>query len=120
LQKETGSKVHIFTSRCSKGPEVFHTRMFAPGYVPNDEDPVCGTAHCILTPYWSKKLDIPRGQEIEAKQVSARGGVLKLVWNPELEKVHLKGKMTQLAHGQALVSVPDNVRAKDHVVDVAL
>jgi predicted PhzF superfamily epimerase YddE/YHI9 len=118
-QKETGRVAHVFTSVCSTGPELFHTRMIAPGFVPNDEDPVCGTAHCILTPYWSQKLGIARGQEIEARQVSARGGILKLVWNPDIDKVHLKGQMTEIARGEVVLSVPENLKNGYHKRDLS-
>ncbi len=47
----------------------FVSRFFAPKYgVP--EDPVTGSAHCELTPYWSSKL---RKESLDAKQVSKRG-----------------------------------------------
>ena len=37
------------------------------------EDPVTGSAHCSLIPYWAKKLN---KQEMQAKQLSQRGGEL--------------------------------------------
>lgn len=51
----------------------FVSRFFAPqsGIA---EDPVTGSAHTTLTPYWAEKLG---KTEMEALQVSARGGVLK-------------------------------------------
>lgn len=48
----------------------FVSRFFAPNYgIP--EDPVTGSAHCILTPYWAERLG---KQTLTARQVSARGG----------------------------------------------
>jgi PhzF family phenazine biosynthesis protein len=48
----------------------FVSRFFAPKLgVP--EDPVCGSAHCELTPYWAKKL---QKNNLSAKQLSRRGG----------------------------------------------
>ncbi len=48
------------------------SRFFAPGAgVP--EDPVTGSAHCTLVPYWAKRLDKDR---LLAYQASARGGEL--------------------------------------------
>jgi len=38
-----------------------------------DEDPVTGSAHCALTPYWSERLG---KNELHARQVSERGGEL--------------------------------------------
>jgi predicted PhzF superfamily epimerase YddE/YHI9 len=54
------------------GAADFVSRFFAPAAgVP--EDPVTGSAHCTLTPYWSRRLGRPR---LNALQVSARGGEL--------------------------------------------
>jgi len=48
----------------------FVSRFFAPKFgIP--EDPVTGSAHCALTPYWSAKLG---KQVLDARQVSKRGG----------------------------------------------
>lgn len=50
----------------------FVSRFFGPSFgVP--EDPVTGSAHCMLTPYWAKRLGKTR---MEARQISARGGAL--------------------------------------------
>ena len=51
----------------------FISRYFAPS-VGIDEDPVCGSAHCRLIPYWAKKL---KKDTMVAYQASKRGGVLK-------------------------------------------
>jgi PhzF family phenazine biosynthesis protein len=55
----------------ARGKEVdFVSRFFAPNAgIP--EDPVTGSAHCTLTPYWSAKLG---KQSLSARQLSARGG----------------------------------------------
>jgi predicted PhzF superfamily epimerase YddE/YHI9 len=44
------------------------------------EDPVTGSAHCTLIPYWSKRL---QKKEMCAKQLSKRGGALRCVNNGE-------------------------------------
>jgi PhzF family phenazine biosynthesis protein len=50
----------------------FVSRYFAPAAgIP--EDPVTGSSHCTLTPYWSRRLSRPR---LHALQVSPRGGEL--------------------------------------------
>ncbi len=52
----------------------FVSRYFAPkAGIP--EDPVTGSAHCILTPYWSTRLGKTR---MSARQISARGGALEV------------------------------------------
>jgi PhzF family phenazine biosynthesis protein len=59
----------------AKGNEVdFVSRFFAPLAGVN-EDPVTGSAHTMLTPYWAKELN---KQHLTALQVSARGGQLWL------------------------------------------
>ncbi|PCM43549.1 PhzF family phenazine biosynthesis protein [Marinobacter sp. ANT_B65] len=50
----------------------FVSRYFAPG-AGIDEDPVTGSTHSVLVPYWAKRLGRTR---LEARQVSARGGLL--------------------------------------------
>jgi PhzF family phenazine biosynthesis protein len=50
----------------------FVSRYFAP-HAGIPEDPVTGSAHCVLTPYWAKRLGI---STLEARQISARGGDL--------------------------------------------
>jgi len=64
----------------------FVSRYFAPSYgVP--EDPVTGSVHCALTPYWSKRL---KKSALHAKQLSERGGEL---WcELSRERVLLKGR----------------------------
>jgi PhzF family phenazine biosynthesis protein len=58
----------------SKGDEVdFVSRFFAPK-IGIDEDPVTGSAHTSLMPYWSKRLN---NNELLARQISARGGLLR-------------------------------------------
>lgn len=50
----------------------FVSRFFAPG-IGIPEDPVTGSAHCALIPYWSKRLE---KKDLYARQVSRRGGEL--------------------------------------------
>ncbi|MEH7332285.1 PhzF family phenazine biosynthesis protein [Neobacillus drentensis] len=57
----------------AKGTEYdFVSRGFFPKLKVN-EDPVTGSLHCSLLPYWAKRLD---KKEMTAKQVSKRGGTL--------------------------------------------
>jgi predicted PhzF superfamily epimerase YddE/YHI9 len=50
----------------------FVSRFFAPA-VGVPEDPVTGSAHCTLIPYWAQRLG---KDELFARQISARGGEL--------------------------------------------
>jgi PhzF family phenazine biosynthesis protein len=64
----------IVTSRAESTDVDFVSRFFAPG-AGIDEDPVTGSAHCCLAPYWAPKLG---KTEFVAHQLSARGGVLRV------------------------------------------
>jgi len=78
----------IVTSRAAGGNVDFVSRFFAPGSGV-DEDPVTGSAHCCLTPYWASRLG---KSEMVGFQASARGGIVR---------VRLAGDRVQLA-GRAL------------------
>ena len=84
----------MITSRGSKNVD-FVSRFFAPWFGIN-EDPVTGSAHTILTPYWSKKLD---KEEMSASQLSERGGKLevKIVEN---NRVEIIGKTSMVLKGE--------------------
>ncbi|MGD9537075.1 MAG: PhzF family phenazine biosynthesis protein [Alphaproteobacteria bacterium] len=65
----------------------FCSRFFAPRFgVP--EDPVTGSAHCQLAPYWAKKLG---KAALTAHQVSARGGELRCV--DRGNRVEIRGRV---------------------------
>lgn len=64
----------IVTARSGTPPYDFVSRFFAP-QLGIDEDPVTGSAHCLLGPYWAEKLG---KKTLLAYQASARGGVLGL------------------------------------------
>lgn len=69
-QLETGTGGVIFTAEGSDCD--FVSRFFTPG-ASVFEDPVTGSAHCSLIPYWSERL---KKAELRAKQISERGGSL--------------------------------------------
>jgi predicted PhzF superfamily epimerase YddE/YHI9 len=64
----------------------FVSRFFAPR-IGIPEDPVTGSAHCELTPYWARRLGKTR---FEARQVSPRGG--RLSCQLQGRRVILSGK----------------------------
>jgi len=76
--------------------------MFAPRALPGGEDHVCGSAHCLMVPHWAKKQGIPEGQEMTARQVSARGGVLKLIWEEGKSILRLKGELAIIGKGELI------------------
>ena len=76
----------MVTSRADSDPHDFISRFFAPAFGIN-EDPVTGSAHCCLGPYWAQRLG---KNELSGYQASARGGVVKIrVGN---ERVYLLGQ----------------------------
>jgi len=64
----------IVTSRSSEAGFDFVSRFFAPASGV-DEDPVTGSAHCALTPYWAPKLN---KTVMLARQASRRTGIVKV------------------------------------------
>ena len=85
----------IVTSRADAKSEYdFVSRFFAPqSGVP--EDPVTGSAHCALMPYWSAKLG---KKELVAYQASSRGGVLRL--RLDGDRVKLGGQAVTVLRGE--------------------
>jgi PhzF family phenazine biosynthesis protein len=72
----------------------FVSRFFAPAVGVN-EDPVTGSAHCALTPYWAAKLG---RTEMTACQASARGGVIKV--RLDGERVIIGGQAVTVMTGE--------------------
>ncbi|KAF8012279.1 hypothetical protein BT93_I0422 [Corymbia citriodora subsp. variegata] len=76
----------------------FVSRFFAPKLGVN-EDPVCGSAHCALAPYWSEKLG---KNEFVAYAASSRGGVVKVCLDEQNHRVALRGKAVTVMRGSLL------------------
>jgi PhzF family phenazine biosynthesis protein len=86
----------IVTSRASTPDYDFVSRFFAPRVGVN-EDPVTGSAHCCLTPYWSERLG---KNELLAYQASARGGVLRV--RISSDRVKIGGQAVTTLRGELL------------------
>ncbi len=75
----------------------FVSRFFAPrSKIP--EDPVTGSAHCILTPYWSARLGKTK---MSARQISARGGELEV--EARGARVRISGRVAPYMEGRIRV-----------------
>lgn len=74
--------------------EDFVSRFFGPA-IGIDEDPVTGSAHCLLVPYWAQRLG---KTDLQAAQLSARGG--KISCQLEGERVWLSGKVRPYLRGE--------------------
>jgi PhzF family phenazine biosynthesis protein len=84
----------IVTARAEEGPFDFVSRFFAPA-VGVDEDPVTGSAHCALAPYWSHRLG---KTEMVGYQASARGGVVRV--RADGPRVRLAGQAVTVLRGE--------------------
>lgn len=81
----------------------FVSRFFAPR-AGVDEDPVTGSAHCALAPYWAKRLGKSR---LAARQVSKRGGELRcdVVESASGDRVLLAGKAVTYSVGEVVAKL---------------
>ncbi|UVK97736.1 PhzF family phenazine biosynthesis protein [Pseudomonas sp. B21-048] len=85
----------IVTARGNK--HDFVSRYFAPA-IGIDEDPVTGSTHCSLIPYWSERLS---KSSLTAYQCSARGG--ELFCRLEGDRVSIGGNATLIASGKLML-----------------
>lgn len=97
LLSAISSRGFIVTSRSDAGPYDFVSRFFAPAAGVN-EDPVTGSAHCCLGPYWAKKLG---KNELIGYQASARGGVVKVRVGDD-DRVYIAGQAVTVMRGTLL------------------
>jgi PhzF family phenazine biosynthesis protein len=84
----------MVTSKADTTGYDFVSRFFAPK-VGIDEDPVTGSAHCSLGPFWSERLG---KSELVGLQVSARSGVVKV--RIEDDRVVLGGRAVTVLRGE--------------------
>ena len=75
----------------------FVSRYFAPAFG-IDEDPVTGSTHCCLAPFWKARLG---KEQFVARQISSRGGVLRV--RIEDERVRVSGQFVTVWRGELLV-----------------
>lgn len=96
LLKQMDIRGVIVTSKSSNSEFDFISRFFAPG-AGIDEDPVTGSAHCCLGPYWQGRFG---KNEFTAYQASSRGGIVKV--NVLGGRVDLYGKAVTVLKGELL------------------
>lgn len=77
----------------------FFSRFFCPKLGIN-EDPVCGSAHCALAAYWSKKLE---KCDFLAYAASPRSGIVKMHLDEQNNRVKLQGKAVLVMEGSVIV-----------------
>jgi PhzF family phenazine biosynthesis protein len=86
----------LVTARASAGPQDFVSRYFA-AWHGIDEDPVTGSAHCSLAPYWAAKLG---KTSLVGYQASARGGVVHVELRGD--RVLISGDAVTVLRGELL------------------
>lgn len=75
----------------------FVSRFFAPA-VGVPEDPVTGSAHCALGPYWARETG---RTALTGRQISSRGGTVRVrLSNPDAERVTLGGQAQTVVRGR--------------------
>ena len=97
LKTLSGRGIMVTSIAASSGYD-FVSRFFAPG-AGIDEDPVTGSAHCCLGPYWRARLG---GEEFVAYQASERGGVVRV--RVAGDRVYLGGRAITVLCGELLDS----------------
>jgi len=89
-----GTRGIIVTAPASRPGADFVSRFFAPG-VGIAEDPVTGSAHCTLAPYWAQRLGRPG---LTGYQASARGGTVRV--RVDGDRVLLAGRAVTVFSGE--------------------
>lgn len=92
-----GARAVIVTSRSRTPGYDFVSRFFAP-LIGINEDPVTGSAHCYLAPYWETRLG---RRPLVGFQVSARTGIVRCHWQGD--RVLLRGQAVTVFEGELLV-----------------
>lgn len=92
--REIRTRGVMVTSTSSDPHYDFVSRFFAPA-VGVDEDPVTGSAHCCLAPFWAERLG---KQTMTAFQASRRGGTLQV--RLDEDRVYLGGRAITVLRGQ--------------------
>lgn len=94
--KKIAARGIIVTARPSTPGFDFISRFFAPA-VGVDEDPVTGSAHCALAPFWGERLG---KTAMTGRQISARGGTVRV--RLEGARVILGGQAVTVMAGELL------------------
>ncbi|KAK2149383.1 hypothetical protein LSH36_454g00002 [Paralvinella palmiformis] len=96
----TGKIAGVIVTLCTKAQEQydFVSRYFAP-WVGIPEDPVTGSAHTVLAPYWSDELG---KKKLFAYQCSPRGGELRLTVKDD-QRLEVAGTACVVLNGQFLL-----------------
>jgi len=103
---EFGGRGVIVTSGASRPGCDYVSRFFAPA-AGVDEDPVTGSAHCALGPYWRDRLG---RDDLVGYQASARGGIVRT--RCEGDRVLLSGQAVVVMRGELCVETEEKLEAR--------
>ena len=95
--KQVQARGIIVTAQAEGQKYDFVSRFFAPS-IGIDEDPVTGSAHCCLGPYWNKKLN---KETLIGYQASERGGLVRI--EIKEDRVRLGGTAVTIFKGEITV-----------------
>ncbi|MBN1937722.1 MAG: PhzF family phenazine biosynthesis protein [Anaerolineae bacterium] len=99
--KTVSARGIMITASADAAPYDFVSRFFAPAVGVN-EDPVTGSAHCCLGPFWQRKL----GKNLLlGYQASARGGTIYV--QVDGDRVRLRGRAVTVLRGELIASYGD-------------
>ncbi len=99
LLRAIGVRGVMVTSRAMSSGYDFVSRFFAPGSG-IDEDPVTGSAHCCLGPFWSRRLG---KNDLVGYQASRRGGTVRV--RVDGDRVYLSGQAVTILRGELASSL---------------
>ncbi|KAI0259365.1 hypothetical protein BC834DRAFT_906539 [Gloeopeniophorella convolvens] len=95
--RDSSFLVHVIVAPSLVPGVAFESRMFAPS-AGLPEDPVCGTAHTLSTPYWMDANSLSGA--VFAKQVSERGGDLRVLLDSTEGRIKLAGEVRTVSKGE--------------------
>lgn len=97
ILSDLDSRGVIVTAPSTTEETEFVSRFFAPG-VGIPEDPVTGSAHCALGPYWADRLG---NTTLTGRQISSRGGTVRVrLDTPTADRITLSGRATTVLRGR--------------------
>lgn len=92
---DDGGPLGVIVTATGAGHDIV-SRYFAP-WAGVPEDPATGSAHCMLTPFWARRLG---KRSISAHQVSKRGGELWCRYDEDRGRVELSGHAVTYLRGE--------------------
>lgn len=93
---QTEARGVMVTAPAASADVDFVSRFFAPRFGV-DEDPVTGSAHCVLAPFWGNRFG---RRELVGYQASRRGGRVRVAWRGD--RVEISGQAVTVSEGTLL------------------